>query len=140
VLQPKLPASDYSLVIRTDFTNESVWQLVCKEIQAPQTIDQFQAMAECLSDEICLGLTPDAVCPLIADISERAFVFIVNSRTISDVDHPVLVVDTQDPSRSFRVIPAAAWAVENNLRLANMGFDEFETTVDADGVFRENDA
>lgn len=44
--------------------------------------------------------------------------------------------DTEDTSRRFRVIPQQAWAVENNLRLANMGFDDFEAALGPDGVFR----
>jgi hypothetical protein len=32
------------------------------------------------------------------------------------------------------VIPSAAWAVENNLRLANIGFGEFCSSVGADGI------
>jgi len=140
VLHPKLPAYDCSLVIRTDFTNETAWQRVCEEIQAPQTESEFQALVECMSDEACSGLTPSAVCQLLPDVEERLFVFLVDSQTLSNSEHPVLVVDTEEPSRTFRVIPAAAWAVENNLRLANMGFDDFEASLGPDGVFREVDA
>lgn len=140
-MQPKLPADDYSLVIRTDFTDEAAWQLVSKVIQAPQTENEFQANVECLSDKTCTGLAPSAVCSLVPGApDERLFVFIVDAQTISNAEHPILVVDTEEPSRTFRVIPSAAWAVENNLRLANMGFDDFEASLGSDGIFRGIDA
>ena len=137
MLNPKLPLDDYSLVIRTDFTDEAKWRRVSEAIQSPVGEEQFQASVECLSDQACAGLSPAEVCALVPGApDERLFVFIVDSLAISNAEHPVLVVDTEDPGRTFRVIPAAAWAVEANLRLANMGFDDFELSLDADGIYR----
>jgi len=136
MLQPKLSSDDYSLVIRTDFGNESAWQSICASIQVPQGKDGFQAMVECISDRACDGLSPEAVCRLVPDTDAYLFVFIVDARSIADPEHPVLVVDTEDTALQFRVLPEQAWAVENNLRLANMGFDDFEAALGADGVFR----
>ena len=137
MLNPKLPLDDYSLVIRTDFTDDAKWQQVCEALQAPSGEQQCQASVECLSDRSCAGLAPDAVCALVPGApDERLFVFIVDAETISNPEHPLLVVDTEDPSRAFRVIPSAAWAVEANLRLANMGFDDFELSLSPDGIFR----
>ncbi len=141
MLQPKLPADDYSLLIRTDFTDEAAWQLVTKSIQAPQTEHAFQASVECISDKACANLAPSAVCGLVPGApDERTFVFIVDSQTISHAEHPILVVDTEEPNRFFRAVPSAAWEVENNLRLANMDFDEFEESLGEDGIFRGIDA
>jgi hypothetical protein len=56
---------------------------------------------------------------------------------MTDHERPVLVVDlSQEPGRTFRVIPGQMWGVENNLSLANMEFSEFADNVDPDGVFR----
>lgn len=136
MLRPKLPSEDYSLVIRTDFSDEAAWQRVCVAIQSPQTNDGFQAIVECISDPTCNGLSPDAVCRLVPDTDAYLFVFIVDAHALADPQHPVLAVDTEDSRLQFRVVPEAAWAVENNLRLANMGFDDFEAALGADGVFR----
>jgi hypothetical protein len=47
------------------------------------------------------------------------------------------VIDALDePGRTFRVVPSELWAVENNLSLSNMDFEEFAEAVDGDGVFR----
>jgi hypothetical protein len=52
-------------------------------------------------------------------------------------DHPLLVIDLQgEPGREFRAIPSQIQAIENNLSIANMGFEEFAEAVDASGVFR----
>jgi hypothetical protein len=47
------------------------------------------------------------------------------------------VIDLFDkPARSFRAIPSAIQAVENNLSIWNMDFEDFTNAVDADGIFR----
>jgi hypothetical protein len=136
VLHPKLPIEDYSFVIRTDFSDDAAWQSVCEAIQAPQG-DGFEAMVQCTSDRACNGLSPEAVWSLLPEGFEGLFVFIVDATTISNAERPVLVADFgEEPGHTFRVIPSVAWAVENNLRLANMGFDDFEALLDADGVLR----
>ncbi|MGA7954370.1 MAG: hypothetical protein WCA07_12715 [Gloeobacterales cyanobacterium] len=134
---PTLPEYDYSLVIRTDFSDDAAWNEVCQAIRAPQTEDEFQASVECIDDETCAGLTADALASVLPEDSQRSFVFLVDSETISRSDHPVLVVDlVSEPGRTFRVIPSQAWGVENNLRLANMDFADFADSADEDGVFR----
>jgi hypothetical protein len=136
VLRPKLPEYDYSLVIRTDFSDETAWEHACKLIQDPQTENNFRASVECISDKACLGITPEKVASILPGDSERSIVFLVDAEAIAHLEHPVLVVDLLDvPGRSFRVIPSEAWGVENNLRLANMDFAEFAEAVDEDGVF-----
>lgn len=137
MIHPRLPAHDYSLLIRTDFSDDPAWSEVCRAVQEPQTPDEFQASVECISDEACAGLAPDAVASVLPPGSRRSFVFLADARACQTPDHPVLVVDLLDePGRTFRVIAAHAWAVENNLRLANMDFDDFAAAVDKNGVFR----
>jgi hypothetical protein len=137
VLSPKLPNYDYSLVIRTDFSDEAAWECICKLIQAPQPETGFQAMVECISDKACLGMPPEKVASLLPHNSQQSFVFLVDAEAVAHHEHPVIVVDLlKNPSRTFRVIPSQAWGVENNLRLANMDFEEFAMAVEKDGVFR----
>jgi hypothetical protein len=137
VIRAKLPASDYSLLIRTDFSNDQAWRDLCAAIQAPQTADEFQAMVECIDDKSCEGLLPAMVLSVLPNPPGRSFVFLADSRAIEEADHPVLVVDLlTDPGHTFRVVASRAWGVENNLRLANMDFSEFADCIDADGVFR----
>jgi hypothetical protein len=64
-------------------------------------------------------------------------VFVADQMALTNPEHPILVVDLQDePGRTFRVIPLALGEVENNLSIANMGFDEFAEATDESGIFR----
>lgn len=137
MLRTKLPEYDYSLVIRTEFSDDAAWEQLCRAIQEPQTEHQFQASVECISDIACSRLAPETIASVLPVDSQRPFVFLVDSKAITQADHPVLVVDLLDEiGRTFRVIPSQAWGVENNLRLANMDFSDFANSVDSDGVFR----
>lgn len=137
MIRPTLPEYDFSLVIRTDFADDAAWEKVCRLLQEPQTADGFRASVECISDRSCSGLQPGDVRSVLPPGSRRAFVFLVDAETVSQPDHPVLVVDlSEEPGRTFRVVPAEAWGVENNLRLANMDFADFAGAVDDRGVFR----
>ena len=70
--------------------------------------------------------------------TNRSYLMIVDRETISHPEHPLLIVDLfEQPTRSFRAVPSATQAVENNLSLANMDFEEFAEAVDGDGIFRD---
>jgi hypothetical protein len=137
MIQTVLPAYDYTLLIRTDFSDDAAWERLCAEMQQVRTPYGFRAMIECIADRACQGLNPAAVLALLPPDAARLFVLIADARTFSDTEQPVLVVDLQEqPGRSFRVIPAEAWSVENNLRIAHLGFDEFLAVCDPQGVYR----
>lgn len=131
----QLPETDNVLVLRTDFSDDAAWQAICAAIQAP--VGPFRAYVDCVSSRTYDGITMEEIVALIPTDFEHDIVFVVDSETLSHPEHPVLVVDAYaEPGRSFRVIPAEVWGVENNLSLANMDFAEFADAVDADGVFR----
>ena len=124
-----------SLVLRTDFSEPATWEAVCTAIRQP--VGSFQAYVEFVSDPAYDGITTAQVLALIPQGSNHTFIFIVDRIALSQPDHPILVVDLYDqPGRTFRVIPAEMWGVENNLSIANMDFEEFADAVDQDGIFR----
>jgi uncharacterized protein DUF6924 len=43
---------------------------------------------------------------------------------------------TDEPGKTFRVIPAEMWSVENNFSLANLDFADFVEAVDNEGIYR----
>jgi hypothetical protein len=134
MLDPKLPDYDCSLLIRTDFSSDAAWQEICALLQAPQAPYGFAANLECISDRSCEGLEAGAVGAMLPPDSARTFVFLFDR---NDAEHSVLVVDLAgEPGRSFRLTPAVAWAVENNLRLANMDFEDFAGACASDSVLR----
>ena len=89
-----------------------------------------------VSDPAFDGATVEHITELGIQAGHR-FAFVADQRALSDSEHPLLVVSFRDePGRTFRVIPSAVWGVENNLSIANLGFEEFADAVDDDGVFR----
>jgi hypothetical protein len=130
----QIPATENALVLRTDFSDDAAWRSLCAAIREP--VGEFQAYVDCVSDADFDGLTAEQLASAPQG-SYRSFAFILDKVAISSPEHPILVVDLLgDPGRTFRVIPSEIWGVENNLSIANMGFEEFADAVDSDGVFR----
>jgi hypothetical protein len=129
-----LRMGENALVIRTDFSDDAVWATICYEMQRPREFG-FRAKLDFLSDRDYEGMTVDELVALAPE--SHTFFLVVDSRTVTDPEHPFLVVDYFDrPARTLRAIPAVTWSVENNLSIANMDFDDFLTSADPDGVFR----
>lgn len=138
---PEIEESTVATVVRTDFSDERVWQMVCAAIEEPVFVDLGGIVEECranvtfVSDPAFEGI---AVEELVEHANKDVgFVFIVDHITISQEEHPILVVDLlEEPGRTFRVIPSQMWSVENNLSIANMDFRDFAESTDDDGVYR----
>jgi hypothetical protein len=131
-----LPKTENSLMLRTNFSDDTAWSALCAAIQEPSE-EGFKAFVDCISDPAYAGLTIEQLVALSPEGIERSFAFIADRRTLTDPERPVLVVDlSAEPGRTFRVIPREMWGVENNLSIANMDFDEFADNVGPDGVFR----
>ncbi len=132
-----IPETENSLVLRADFSDDAAWEAICKAIEEPVGEFQFQAFVDFLNEPEYDGIDAEKLVSLIHKDSQHAFVFVVDHTTVSKNDHPILCVGLYDePGRTFRVIPSEMWAVENNLSIANMDFDDFAGAVDPDGVFR----
>ncbi len=132
----KLPKTENSLLLRTDFSNDAAWADLCEAVQEPSK-EGFQAFVDCISDPAYDGLTIEQLVALAAQGGDRSFAFIADQTTFTNLERPILVVDLCDePGRTFRVIPREMWGIENNLSIANMDFYEFADNVDPAGVFR----
>jgi hypothetical protein len=73
---------------------------------------------------------------------EHVLLFAVDRRTITDPEHPVLVVELgpdEGYARSFRVVPHLVQDVENNLSIANLDWEDYVDAVGADGILRSFD-
>jgi hypothetical protein len=131
----KLPKTQNSLVLRTDFSDDYAWESICAAIREP--VGEFRAHVDCISDPEYEGLTVEQLTTAVPRGSDHTFAFIVDRTALTQPDRPILVVDLWDePGRTFRVIPSEMWGVENNLSIANMDFYEFADNVDQDGIFR----
>jgi hypothetical protein len=128
--------SNDALVIRTDFSQENIWNLICDKITKPSN-KGFKAYVKIINDKANMSLTPNEVILILPNNYNHTFVFIVDSITIVNKEHPLLCVDVfMKKGKMFRVIPNQISTVENNLSIANMDFDEFANNVGSDGIFR----
>ena len=131
----RIPLSENTLVLRTDFSDEAAWKALCAALQNPD--DDFNPSLDFVSDRAYDGVTADQLPSFLPEDSSISFAFLVDRNAITHPDHPILVIDLHDkPRRTFRVTPSALGDVANNLSIANMGFEEFADAVDQDGIFR----
>jgi hypothetical protein len=130
----KLPFTDYVPAVRTDFSDEAAWKLLCASIQDPE--DDTARSVDFISDPEYKGLRADQLPALMPEGSNLTFAFIIDPMAFSQPDRPVLVVDLKDqPGRSFRVVASELSNLESNLSIANKSFDEFADAVDKNGIF-----
>jgi hypothetical protein len=133
-----LPRVHCSLLVRTDFTSEDAWRAVCDDALREYE-DGFQAYLEPVSDPGFEGAGWETVRTAVPSGDHGVSVlFIADSTTLASPDHPVLAVDLLDGHgrRPFRCIPPELWAVENNLNIANIAWEDFADEVDESGVYR----
>jgi hypothetical protein len=132
-----IPDPEFAPVIRTDFSDQSIWEQVRAEIQKPVGLLRFRAFVEFIDDPQYAGISRDQLLELLPPNYNHSFIIIADRMTLSHPEHPLLVIDLFDQSRrDFRAIPAKIQGIENNLSIANMDFEEFANAADADGIFR----
>lgn len=131
-----IPRSDNAYVIRTDFSDDPTWQALRARIGAP--VGDFVAYVRFLDDRAYDGASKDEVTRLFGPGGvDHSFVIVADPMTMSHPEHPLLVIDLLDDAhRDFRAVATAVQAIENNLSIANMDFEDFADAVDADGIFR----
>jgi uncharacterized protein DUF6924 len=132
----KLPKTDNTLLLRSEYSDDAAWKELCRLVEAPSQ-DDFRANLTFVEHPELNGKSVPELMAIVEGGEYRSFFFIADQEAIYGRGHPVLVVDLADQrGRTFRVIPSEMWSVENNLSLANMDFDEFAEGVDSEGVFR----
>jgi len=134
-----LPGSSNALMVRTDFEHEAEWQAFLESIEnpGPEEDTDYRAALEVVQDPKLDKLESGPLMGALPAQYQHSFLFVVDRRTLEDVEHPVLIIDLiNDKGRTFRLVPAQIHSIEANLSLSNMDFFEFADNADADGVFR----
>ena len=151
-----IPETENTVVLRTDFSDDAAWKAICAAIREPaaeyqidfaewaaineaigQYVGELQANVVFIDDPEYADITIDQLLKLVPEDSNQTFLFVVDRVTVSHTDHPILVVDLfTERGRKFRTVPSQIQAIENNLSIANMDWEDFADNVDADGVFR----
>ena len=137
---PILPITNASPVLRTDFSDQPTWEAIRGEIQQPSA-EGFEAHVEIIDDRAFEGISKEQLLAALPRDYPHTFMIVVDHRAISQSDHSLLVInlfdgDGPEVGEEFRTLPSEIQGIENNLSIANMGFEEFAGAVDADGVFR----
>ena len=130
-----------SLLIRTDFTDESAWEETVEEAMEPLEVGGMEAVANLrLVDDPQFDSMPvDELRQWVADYS---WTFVADSRTIRDREHPILALNNSefdpelDKYPTLRVVPRQIFWIEANLSIGNMWFSSFASAAESDGVFR----
>lgn len=136
-------SGDVSLLIRTDFSDDATWRRVVTAATAPGEGEnsEFAAFLTCVDNAENDGLS---IATLLEKIGDHPpyYVFLADSITLADPEHPILAVDTgpeetgHQRGQTVRVVPSWMWSIENNLSLCNMDFEDFVDSADPDGIFR----
>ncbi|WP_193752707.1 ribonuclease E inhibitor RraB [Microbacterium testaceum] len=131
-----LPRTSDSLLVRTAATPADEWINLVVAVRT-ENAHGFRAYVQIVDDARWYGATEDDVRSAIPDNDEGASVlFIADDITLTTEGSPVLVVDLQKGRPSFRCVAADLWAVDNNLNIANVDWEDFADEADEQGVYR----
>ncbi len=132
-----LPSTDDPIVLRTDFTNENEWKSISAEIITPDPEFEFLPYVVFVNDTSFQDYTEELLFSDSVSRYNHAFIFIVDSITITNPEHPILCVGLKhNKGLKFRTIPSVICGIENNLSISNIDFEEFSDAVDENGIFR----
>ena len=125
-----------SLVLRTDFTDNAAWDALKAALIAGDPYPN----ATFVSDPQYARVGIHALIQADADADDDdklTYLFLADSTTMADDEHPLLAVDLYDqPGRTFRVPPRWYAEVSANMSIANMDFADFADAADESGTFR----
>ncbi|MEU6292506.1 hypothetical protein [Streptomyces sp. NPDC046988] len=152
----KLPKSEDTLLIRTDFSDEAAWQALRVAVTTPaedeadddDDDDDFLAMLHIVDEPAYQGLTAQEIVALAPEDDD--LLVVADQRAMSDPEMPLLAVHLSEPddedddegdarpgtTDELRVVARELWSLENNIAMANMDWEEFVEAADDDGVFR----
>ncbi len=131
------PDAEHPAVLRTDFTDDQTWSSLCGLISSPIGKEGFLASVAFVDDPCFADVPPETLRDRIPGNHRHSFIVIADRTTFAETEQPLLVMDLLDqPGRMFRALPTRIQAIENNLSIANMGFEDFAEAADADGIFR----
>ncbi len=133
----QIPETEYTLVLRTDFSDQATWETICAMIREPVGDFHFLAYVDFLDDAEYADINKGQLLELIPRNYNHSFIIVVDKTSISNPEYPLLIIDLYEKSgHEFRAVPSQVQGIENNLSIANMDFEEFADAVDDDGVFR----
>src|SRR5260370_21476991 len=111
----ELSASDETLLLRSDYSDQPAWVEFCRLVEAPYE-EGFRAYVTFIDNPVLSGRTLEGLTAVAESGGYQSFFFVADLEAISNLEHPILAIDLhQQPGRALRVVPAQLWAVENNI-------------------------
>ncbi len=133
----RLPSGELATpLLRTDGSRPDRWDALLASIRTPNAFGVLANVTP-ITDPALEGLAQADLRRLPRDDEAASFVLVADAVALDDPEFPILVVDISGEDQpSFRVTAACLWAVENNLSLANVDWEEFLNATGDDGVLR----
>lgn len=108
---------------------EDQWRAFVAAVEA-ENEDGFRAYVRFLTDDRFIGADEAA---LRAAFTDTLVILAADALTFYHAGHPVLCIDPEDVSPSFRAPLKHLWIVENNLSIGNLLFEEMAEDQVTDG-------
>jgi hypothetical protein len=131
-----LPRGVESLLVRTHFGDDAAWAAV-KDAATAENDDGFCADVRVVDDPAYDGVDWLPLRGAARIATQDAAVLFVADADAHSGHFPIVVVDLAEDRQPFRCAASQLWAVDNNLNLANMDWEDFADYLDSDGVYRE---
>ncbi|MDX3225971.1 DUF6924 domain-containing protein [Streptomyces sp. ME19-01-6] len=133
---PPLPATETTLLVRTDFTDDRGWRALVDALGKPDegsggpTGEEFyedvELSALVVDDRRFEHLQPGQIPAVVPPDEHTTMVALADAVTLADPAHPLFVVDLYDtPGQAARIPLAEAASMAVNLEIANMDFADF---------------
>jgi hypothetical protein len=122
-------------LVRTDFSVDAAWLRTVAAVRAPG-LENYEPTITPVEDRGFENLDADALAAAYDDCV--GYVLLADRTTMTTRNDPTVVyVDMYDePGRAFRCAVPEVAAIEVNLSIANVDFEEFTDAAGADGVYR----
>jgi hypothetical protein len=130
-----IPITENLVLVRTSFSSDERWRSFLQEVQSPP--EPFNAFFSVVDDRGFSGKSAAEVVAALPEDYLHPAVFIADEKTLTEQGYPCLLVGPlPEEVREFRALAREVASIDNNLSIANMGFEEFEQASGPDGIFR----
>ncbi|MER5601561.1 hypothetical protein [Streptomyces sp. NPDC002265] len=137
-----LPQTESTLLIRTDFSDQAAWEALRTAATTPDD-EEFVADVHVVDDPAYSDLTTEQIVALAPPGSD--LMIVADKSALTAPGMPLLAVqlfdeeDEDAPEQGYdelRVVVEELSAIENNISIGNMDWEEFVDAADEEGVFR----
>lgn len=116
-------------LVRTAAVSSEQWNAF-KSALATESEEGFRAYVRDLMDARFIGASEAT---LRAEFTDTALILVADDQTFAAPDYPVLCIDPEGQTPSFRASVDVLWIVENNVSIGNLLFEELAEDQVVDG-------